>query len=49
MVGAVGDHGEVGVVVHIPILIHTGIDINTTHVALPIETVVTVDLTEVIN
>ncbi|XP_063433538.1 hemicentin-1-like [Mytilus trossulus] len=47
MVGAVGDHGEVGVVVSIPVLIHTGIDISTTHVALPMATVVTVGLTGV--
>lgn len=47
MVGAVGDHGEVGVAVSIPVLIHTGIDISTTHVAFPIASVVTVGLTGV--
>lgn len=44
MVGAVGDHGEAGAVVHHPVLIHAGTDINIKHVAHLVATVATVDL-----
>ncbi|VDH91149.1 Hypothetical predicted protein [Mytilus galloprovincialis] len=47
MVGVVGDRGEAGVIVNIPVLILTDIDINTTNVVLQIATVVAVDHTGV--
>lgn len=44
MVGVVGDHGEAGEAVHLPVLIHIGKDIDTTYATILIATVVTVDL-----